>query len=351
MPHNNRKSPPSMTGVLMTVLVLGAVGITALCYDRPTVSEIEKRPLATRPAFSTQALLSGSYTRELSNFFADTFPLRERLVAFSGVLTELRGLRFDDVRIHEAKSDDGAIETDIAKASEASSGEQNAAAPESAAEPVDEAVEGGVRNGSIFIYKNAGYQIFGGGDSMGQWYAQAINRYERELGETIRIYNLVVPSSIEFGLPERYRSVTSPQQPKLENIAASLDPGVEFVNPYAALDAHRDEYLYFGTDHHWTALGSYYAYTAFCEKAGFEPVEPSALERRTLEPFLGTLYSQTQDPGMAQHPDHVDYYIMPRTISCSYFLKGSPFYGSYGPLYGEYAKSYNSYSVFLQHRW
>ena len=23
---------------------------------------------------------------------------------------------------------------------------------------------------------------------------------------------------------------------------------------------HRDEYIYFGTDHHWTADGAYYAY-------------------------------------------------------------------------------------------
>ena len=29
-----------MGGVLLTVAVLGVVGVTALCYDRPTVSEI-----------------------------------------------------------------------------------------------------------------------------------------------------------------------------------------------------------------------------------------------------------------------------------------------------------------------
>ena len=28
---------------------------------------------------------------------------------------------------------------------------------------------------------------------------------------------------------------------------------------------HRDEYIYFGTDHHWTADGAYYAYEAYCE--------------------------------------------------------------------------------------
>lgn len=354
MPQKNRRrvGPPAMGGVLLTVAVLGAVGVIALCYDRPAVSEIEKRELAAKPALTASALLSGSYTRELSNFFADTFPLREQLVAFSGALSDLRGIRFNEIKIHEAKPDDGAVSAPAPIVSEApavsSAPEESAASSQSTEPAPSEEVEAGVRNGSIIIYQNAGYQIFGGGDSMGQWYAQAINRYEAEIGAKVRIYNLVVPSSIEFGLPERYRSATAAQRPKLQNIASSLDPGVEFINPYSALDAHRDEYLYFHTDHHWTALGAYYAYTAFAGQAGFEPVELSSLERRTLEPFLGTLYSQTQDTAMASHPDHVDYYIMPQDLSCCYFLKGSPFYGSHGPLYGEYAKSYNSYSVFLQ---
>ena len=250
-----------MGGVLLTVAVLGVVGVTALCYDRPTVSEIEKRELAAKPALTAAALLSGSYTRELSNFFADTFPLREQLVAFSGALSDLRGIRFNEIKIHDAKPDDGAVSIPAPIASEApavsSAPEESAASSQSTEPAPGEEVEAGVRNGSIIIYQNAGYQIFGGGDSMGQWYAQAINRYEAEIGTKVRIYNLVVPSSIEFGLPELYRSATAPQQPKLQNIASSLDPGVEFVNPYSALDAHRDEYLYFHTDHHWTALGAY----------------------------------------------------------------------------------------------
>ncbi|PWM25616.1 MAG: hypothetical protein DBX44_01880 [Oscillospiraceae bacterium] len=351
--QSRKTSPPAMGGVLLTVAILTAVGIFSLLYDRPTVSEIEKRPLASFPSLTADSLLTGSYTRDLSNFFADTFPLREQLVALSGVLSDLRGVRFDEVKIHEAKADDGAVISDAPSTSPSPQGEAASSVPtpapeSSASEPPDDEGEIGVRNGSIITYKNAGYQIFGGSDSIGQWYAQVINQHEKAIGDSVRIYNLVVPSSIEFGLPERYQSATTPQRPKLENIAANLDPGVEFVNPYDALQAHREEYLYFRTDHHWTALGAYYAYTAFAEQAGFEPVDYHTLERRSLEPFLGTLYSQTQDPDMAAHPDRVDYYIMPQELSCCYYLKGSPYYGTYGPLYGEYAKSYNSYSVFLQ---
>ncbi len=34
---------------------------------------------------------------------------------------------------------------------------------------------------------------------------------------------------------------------------------------YEKLMQDRDEYVYFGTDHHWTADGAYYAYEAYCE--------------------------------------------------------------------------------------
>lgn len=40
------------------------------------------------------------------------------------------------------------------------------------------------------------------------------------------------------------------------------------VDAYSKLEAHKDEYLYFRSDHHWTALGASLAYTAFCESAG-----------------------------------------------------------------------------------
>ena len=39
-----------------------------------------------------------------------------------------------------------------------------------------------------------------------------------------------------------------------------LNDNVKKVNIFNNLVAHNDEYIYFRTDHHWTALGAYYAY-------------------------------------------------------------------------------------------
>ena len=44
------------------------------------------------------------------------------------------------------------------------------------------------------------------------------------------------------------------------------------VDAYSVLEAHKDEYIYFRTDHHWSDLGAYYAYTAFCNAIGQTPM-------------------------------------------------------------------------------
>ncbi len=63
------------------------------------------------------------------------------------------------------------------------------------------------------------------------------------------------------------------------------------VDAYSKLEAHKDEYLYFRSDHHWTALGAYYAYTAFCESAGLKAEPLSKFESGEYTGFLGSLYS------------------------------------------------------------
>ena len=58
------------------------------------------------------------------------------------------------------------------------------------------------------------------------------------------------------------------------------------VDAYSKLEAHKDEYLYFRSDHHWTALGAYYAYTAFCESAGLKAEPLSKFESGEYTGFL-----------------------------------------------------------------
>ncbi|HWP52360.1 MAG TPA: DHHW family protein [Clostridia bacterium] len=387
--NEKRRFPISAAvNVLLVSGLLSAMGLISVLYgNRPTMSEIEKRDLAPWPVFSASSLMHGQYTKQLSAYFADTFPGREELVKLAGSIREQRGFRFSNVWLYDALERESKIDSNLpllpdnstAPAALPAAGylperaqsekTQETSAPErveSASSAVSMAadaglplslsvdevgpvnsVEEGVRMGAIFMYKESGYTIFGGSNQMGQWYAQVLNAYQSVLGDHIKLYNIVVPSSIEFNLPARYRSVTTPQKPKLENIAASLDPAITWVNVYDTLAQHKKDYLYYRTDHHWSTLGAYYAYVEFSKAAGFEPVPLEKMEKRTLDNFLGTLYAQTQNSIMASKPDFVDYYIMPTAYKCFQYRKGSPDIAIRIPLYGEYAKSYNSYSVFM----
>ena len=350
--ENGRFPIHQLLNFALVFFVLCTLGLIAVFYERPTISETEKRELAKLPEFSAEALFAGTYTRDLSAFFADTFPLREQFVGLAGAIRENGGLRYDDIRLHEGTAGD--LEQ-IAAPPDSSSSISEEAAPnpdggsssEAEAPSVSDDGTQGVKVGAVFIYKGKGYQIFGGTDAMGRQYAAAVNSYQQAVGDQAQVYNLIVPSPIEFALPDRYKSITTPERPKIENIYSHLDPEVKAVDVYDTLSEHRDEYLYFATDHHWTALGAYYAYVEFCKTAGLEPVPLESMEKRTLNGFLGSLYSETQDSKLKENIDHVDYYMIKTPHQAYHYRTNEPYTAYPVPLYGEYAKPVNSYSVFL----
>lgn len=75
------------------------------------------------------------------------------------------------------------------------------------------------------------------------------------------------------------------------------------------LKEHQDEYIYYRTDHHWTTLGAYYAYTEYCREKGLTPVELSELEKHEVSDFYGTFYSKAKRPG--QPSDTITWYDVP----------------------------------------
>ncbi len=75
------------------VILLGSVAVLNLCQtDRPTVSEIENRNLATMPDFTWDTFLSGEYFADIADFISDTFIGRENLVSLSKKLDTFKSL-------------------------------------------------------------------------------------------------------------------------------------------------------------------------------------------------------------------------------------------------------------------
>lgn len=88
------------------------------------------------------------------------------------------------------------------------------------------------------------------------------------------------------------------QEELFKELAAEL-PG--FLDVTETLKAARErstgkeaaDQLYYRTDHHWTSLGAYYAYEAFCRETDREVPDLSEYEIRTLsEEFYGTSYAR-----------------------------------------------------------
>lgn len=106
-------------------------------------------------------------------------------------------------------------------------------------------------------------------------YTAAVNKAASQLAGKANVYDMIVPTSMDITLPASVRkSVNSSDQRKaLDYMYGSLSEAVRKVDVYDTLRNHRDEYIYFRTDHHWTALVAYYAYQDYAGRAGREPAD------------------------------------------------------------------------------
>ncbi|MBE6907388.1 MAG: hypothetical protein E7476_14070 [Ruminococcaceae bacterium] len=347
----------SAVNIAVILGVIAFLFLGSLLFPKPVTSAVEKRALARMPKFSTESLFHGKLTRDIETFYADTFPMRDQFVSLSAVLNEQRGIRVDNVRIvapsgGETQDIPSQPQVDVVapassvpetQETESSSSEASSVAPPPPS--TENETVGPVSNG-MFVYKGMAMSLFGGSDQMARWYADVVNTYQREL-PGVQVYDMIIPTAIEFYVPDKYRDLTASQKRTMDIIYDALDSNVKKVDAYLELQQHTDEYLYFRTDHHWTVRGAYYAYQAFCQQAGFTPIRLEDCETRRLDNFIGTMYAQTQDSTLLQNPDYVEYFIFPQSYQALLYARNSPYYGVPCSLWAEYAKSPNSYSVFL----
>ena len=94
----------------------------------------------------------------------------------------------------------------------------------------------------------------------------------------------------------------------LDQLSAAVQAaGGRFVDVRQTLAEHKDEYIYYRTDHHWTSLGAYYAYCAAAKTLGYSAYTLDQFNIETASSsFRGTLYSKTLDNGVT--PDSIDYF-------------------------------------------
>ena len=163
---------------------------------------------------------------------------------------------------------------------------------------------------SVLVIGNTAYELFTYREQTAESYSAAVNHLANTLDGKAKVYDMVIPLSSGITFPDNRLSEinSSDQKESIDSIHKKLNDKVNIVPIYNTLMSHRNEYIYFRTDHHWTALGAYYAYTSFCEAKGIEPASIDSYEQMQFDGFVGSFYNDTKASVLKQNPDTITAY-------------------------------------------
>lgn len=237
-----RKHNMCLTYVFFAIVAVFA--LVNLIVPTREFSESENRKLAQRPAFSMSALADGSYFSDLNSYYADQFFARDRWISMRLWEDQLLGrkesggvyLGHDGYLIGKPETPDA-----------------------DALERTASAIEG---------------------------FASA--------HEGLEVRMMLVPdaaSVLQDKLPKN-----APVRDQLADIAAveaRFGETVRFLPVADALKEHASEQLYYRTDHHWTSLGAYYAFSAAAGGLGIDAPVSDYQVYTVSDRFQGTLASKS----------------------------------------------------------
>lgn len=119
---------------------------------------------------------------------------------------------------------------------------------------------------------------------------------------------------------------------------------VQNLDFFRILKAHREEPVYYRTDHHWTSLGALYGADMIQQALGFSGIKPEDYQPvQVSDSFCGTDWSSAA--AVWTKPDSVERYVSDEGISVTVYPKGEAVKGT---LYAENAlQKNNQYEYFL----
>ncbi|MBO5657465.1 MAG: hypothetical protein J6R94_04710 [Agathobacter sp.] len=171
--------------------------------------------------------------------------------------------------------------------------------------------------GSFWIIDRAGYEAYGYSENVAKAYANAINKLAA--GTDAKVYTLLVPMAGDVVLPDAYKGKIKMDDNKasIDKVSALMEDEVTGLNVTSNLLKHKNEYLYFYTDHHWTQRGAYYAYQVFCESKGISYNALESYKKASYSGFYGSFYFENKHEILKAHPDTVDTWtpLSPNTMT------------------------------------
>ena len=207
------------------------------------MSEKENRTLASVPELSKDKILDGSFMKEFETYISDQFVMRNGFVSLKRECELLSGKEENHGILI---CDDGYL----------------------------------IENSQNYTYENVMTNI-GGINSL-----SAVSRYNVKVAVVPTAYEIMKDKLPGYSYTDTYSKLQGTLKANIKNASVT--------DTAKGLDAHKDEYIYYRTDHHQTALGSYYLYSELSESLGYMPyaLEDFAVEI-VNEEFLGTTWSNS----------------------------------------------------------
>gem|GEM_PF-92786 len=326
-----QKSRRIAAGINIAACLLLLFGITAgmLLLERPTVSESELRALADLPDFSVAGYLSGAYTNGVAEYYNDTVPYRETFKQITHTFRQYFGLQGDAAIHGGAPVVNEAVTTPSEPSVTTAVTTTTTIDPEmlvtttavtttTAAPPPAEPEEQGELSNYILIYQKRGIPLYGGSYSKGESYARSVNAYKERLGDGVHVYSMVIPTACSFYTPEQYQNLIGSEKNNIAHINENL-VNVTPVDAYSALEKHTDEPIFMRTDHHWGAIGAFYASEEFSAAARVPFARLSTYEKIVKPGYVGTLYGYSGDIVLKNNPEDFIYYVPSAEYETTYF--------------------------------
>lgn len=282
-------------------------------FDKHTVSLEENRKFETLPAISFESYFSSQFMRSFENYLSDHFPYRSKALLISRLFDRFKGCSAGVQVVAKQKNE---------------SEEFDFSSLTGIAHSADDFSEFRTRkeNSDILSEEDRIVSMFGFDDKTVLSYSDTLLALKRGLnagGRSVRVFSLLAPSYVGVW-HEKYSDYSDPQERAIGYAYDLMRGYIEPVDAYSELMKHRDEYIYFRTDHHWTHLGAYYAAKAFTEQAGVLVPDIEDYAPHRLENFLGYQYRQHPSDSLESNPDYIDYYMRGEdnpAVSVFFYLK------------------------------
>ena len=231
---------------------------------------------------------------------------------------------------------------------------------ESTEETTENPITGEVING-YYVSGDKSYQLYYFDEYNADRYAQGVMNIAVELAGLAQVYSIIAPTSAVIYLSDREIEALKMSSGKegIEYInhaiatysdqliaSGKITLPVQTISLYDCLSSHRDEYIYYRTDHHWAALGAYYASRYFLDTVGKSYPSLDEYKEIRIDNFLGTHYNHTQSANLGNNPDTVYAYESSTVTKFNVLYSGATAFKE-KPIINPNVTSWNKYLCFI----